>query len=231
MARSQWGFLTEKLERLFYPQVCSFCDSLITEDDAGPRRYVCRACESDLPFRLNDEIYPGHTPFLLAVSFYYEEPLLLALRQLKFHGRTDFAPALASYLHATYQRLKLSCDVIIPMPLHYKRERQRGYNQAGLLGEALADLVGIPLLEDALLRVKASGRQSERRGREEKLANVQGIFEVGEDGLPALYGRRALLLDDIVTSGATMTEAGLCLQEAGIDVLGMACAAGGLRPD
>jgi predicted amidophosphoribosyltransferase len=87
------------------------------------------------------------------------------------------------------------------------------------------------MLEDALLRVKASGRQSERRGREEKLANVQGIFEVGEDGLPALYGRRALLLDDIVTSGATMTEAGLCLQEAGIDVLGMACAAGGLRPD
>ncbi|NLC40140.1 MAG: ComF family protein, partial [Clostridiaceae bacterium] len=92
-------------------------------------------------------------------------------------------------------------------------------------------LVGIPLLEDSLLRVEASGRQSERRGREEKLANVQGIFRVNEDGIPGLCGRRVLLLDDIVTSGATMTEAGVCLHEAGIDVLGMACAAGGLRPD
>lgn len=231
MSRGEWSFLTEKLERLFYPQVCSFCDSLIPEEAGGPRRYVCRACESDLPFRLNDEIYPDHTPFLLAVSFYYEEPLLLALRQLKFHGRTDFAPALATYLYATYRRLNLSCDVIVPMPLHYKRERQRGYNQAGLLGQALAELLGIPLLEDALLRVRASGRQSERRGREEKLANVQGIFRLNEDRFPALCGRRVLLLDDIVTSGATMTEAGRCLQEAGIDVLGMACAAGGLRQD
>ncbi|MDD2427496.1 MAG: ComF family protein [Eubacteriales bacterium] len=219
----------EKLERLFYPQVCSFCDCLIAEDKGASERYVCRACESDLPFRFNDEIYPDHTPFLLVVSFYYEEPVLKALRQLKFHGRTDFASALAPYLYASYRRLNLSCDVIVPMPLHHKRLRQRGYNQAGLLGEALASLVGIPLVEDALLRVHESGRQSERKGREEKMANVQGVFQLNEDLLPALQGRRVLLLDDIVTSGATMTEAGLCLQAGGIDVLAMACAAGGLR--
>lgn len=231
MSRSERGFLTEKLERLFYPQVCSFCDSLIPQNEDDSERYVCRACESDLPFRFNDELYPDHTSFLLVVSFYYEEPLLLALRQLKFHGRTDFAPALAPYLYATYRRLNLSCDAIVPMPLHHTRQRQRGYNQAGLLGEALASILNIPLLEDAMLRVYASGRQSEHKGREEKIANVQGIFRLNEDLLPALQGRRVLLLDDIVTSGATMSEAGLCLQESGIDVLGMACAAGGLRID
>lgn len=229
MYRGDRNFWTERLERLLYPQVCSFCDSLIPQQENQLTRFVCRACESDLPFRLNAEIYPGHTPFLLAVSFYYEEPLLLALRQLKFHGRTDFAPALAPYLYGTYQRLNLSCDVIVPMPLHQKRLRQRGYNQAGLLGQALAALLQIPLLEDALLRIHASERQSECKGREEKLANVQGIFRLNKQLVPALQKRRVLLLDDIVTSGATMTEAGLCLQEKGVDVLGMACAAGGMR--
>lgn len=223
--------LRGKLERLLYPQVCSFCDSLIPQEGDGARRYVCRACESDLPFRHNDEIYPEHTPFLLLLSFYYEEPLQLALRQLKFHGRTDFAPALARYLCQTYRRHRLLCDAIVPMPLHYKRLKQRGYNQAGLLGAAMAELLDLPLLEDLLLRERASARQSEYRSREEKMANVQGIFSVDEEYLAALSGRRVLLLDDIVTSGATMSAAGVCLEDVGIEVVGLACAGGGVRTD
>lgn len=103
-------------------------------------------------------------------------------------------------------------DIIIPVPLHRKRLRQRGFNQAVLLGQIMSRVLSLPMLPDAMTRVRYTEPQVELSSSERRL-NVKGAFSV-KDG-SSVAGKRILLLDDVMTTGSTMDECSRELKKAG----------------
>jgi len=109
-------------------------------------------------------------------------------------------------------RLLTDIDVVIPIPLHTKRLRQRGFNQALLLAHAMSTASSIPLSWDNLVRVRPTRPQVELTG-EERIKNVAGAFAVRR--LNEITAKRVMLVDDVFTTGATMNECAAVLKDAG----------------
>ncbi|MHB9034435.1 MAG: ComF family protein [Anaerolineae bacterium] len=109
------------------------------------------------------------------------------------------AAPLADLLFTTFQMHGISCDLIIPVPLHRARLRERGYNQSVLLAVGLAERTGIPAMESALLRTKNTPAQV-GLSREQRHQNMHGAFR----SMQSLNGRNILLIDDVCTTGATL---------------------------
>lgn len=143
---------------------------------------------------------------------------------LKYADRTELAGVLALHMVRAGAELLASADYLIPVPLHRRRLFARRYNQAALLGRALARRTGRQVVPDALRRVRATSPLGElsaaARARE-----VAQAFEVRASRRPLLVGRRVLLIDDVLTSGATANGCARALQAAGataVDVLAAA---------
>jgi ComF family protein len=137
-------------------------------------------------------------------------PLREAVHAFKYKGRVDLAQPLAELMVAFWRRNPLPADVIVPVPLHARRERERGFNQAVLLAQAFAARVELPVtvaLERARETVPQVGLNAHER-RE----NVRGAFTALID-MPS--GHRALLVDDICTTGATLDACAVALRRAG----------------
>jgi ComF family protein len=103
-------------------------------------------------------------------------------------------------------------DVIVPVPLHTRRLRERGYNQAALLARELGKGVGLPVLEDAVARVRYTSPQVDLNAEERK-ENVQGAFHCPTD---RVAGKSVLLVDDVYTTGATLEACSLALKQRGV---------------
>lgn len=214
----------EGLEVLFYPPYCAVCDQPV--EPPLPSPFICRPCLADLPFRMDREAVAWQGPCPLYASFYYRPPLPKLMVSLKFSDRTDRARLLGPLLARTLQRRVPRAQAIIPVPLHKKRERERGYNQALLLARSLSDVLGIPILEDLLIRQLYTRRQSELHSVKERQDQMQGAFCLREDPglLESLRGRPLILLDDVLTTGATLAQAARTLQGAGLEVTGLVAA-------
>jgi ComF family protein len=145
----------------------------------------------------------------------YDGPLGAALRLLKYHGYTGMAPALAERLPlADLPQELLDSDLVLPVPLHPKRLRSRGFNQAGRLARAVGRRLAKPVLEDVLER-SGDGTSQVGLSRAQRLANIRGVFRVV--GQPQLEGKRLLLVDDVMTTGATADACAKALMRAGAD--------------
>jgi ComF family protein len=146
----------------------------------------------------------------------YEGVLRELCIALKFHGERRVADVLAPYIvQQTFDRgFATRIDAIVPMPLHALRQWQRGYNQAELLAAPLAKAIAKPLWLDALKRRRGTKKQSELSAAQRK-ANVEGAFEVRPRAVKTLEGKTILLVDDVMTTGATLREAALSLKRAG----------------
>jgi ComF family protein len=133
------------------------------------------------------------------------------VHRLKFHGRYAVARALAPLMADGWARFALEADLLIPVPAHRGRERQRGYNQAALLAEALAEHLSLPVRPEALRRVRATPSQV---GLDHlaRRANVQGAFQADPRWIA---GRRVAVIDDVCTSGATLEACAAALYQAG----------------
>jgi competence protein ComFC len=107
----------------------------------------------------------------------------------------------------------LHLDVIVPVPLHPTRQRERGFNQAALLACELGIHLGRPVVDGVLVRSRATHPQV-GLGPDERRANVDGAFECANDDLA---GKRVLLVDDVYTTGSTMEAAGAALREGGAE--------------
>jgi ComF family protein len=140
------------------------------------------------------------------------------LQELKFNGRLELAAALGLLLarHPELARRAKDYDLIAPVPLHPARLRERGFNQALELARPLSSRLGIPLSASVLRRARPTRRQQglTRREREQ---NLRLAFSAA-----SLDGRRILLLDDIMTTGATLRAAARCLLEAGASAVDVA---------
>lgn len=130
----------------------------------------------------------------------FVRPLQQAIHALKYGGLRVLAPLLSDLLAEHWQREPLPVDVIVPVPLHRARERRRGYNQARLLARELSKRIGVPVCAEALLRRRDTPPQV-GLSRAARYENVRRAFTVGREHLA---GKRVLLLDDVLTTGATL---------------------------
>lgn len=165
-------------------------------------------------------------PFLLGAAGEYEDPVIKRLiRSLKFHFVRDAAKPLAGMLAAYSARLKIHrCyDLILPIPLSRRRRRERGFNQSELMAREFSVKIGLPVDILTLRRTRHAPPQSGLHGDLKRRTNIAGSFEVVFPS--AVRGRKVILLDDVVTSGATMLEAANVLRAAGArDILALAAA-------
>ncbi len=165
--------------------------------------HLCGACSVEMP------------PFAGARSFgYYTGEISRLVQGFKFERRRNLvgllAPLLAAAFGATWSRSDF--DVVVPLPLHPRRQRERGFNQAALLASRLAKSLVVPCSQGALARVRDTPPQVGLTDAE-RLRNVRAAFECRRQAPVA--GRRVLLVDDVMTTGATASSATEALCEAG----------------
>ena len=134
-----------------------------------------------------------------------------ALHQLKYAGERRLARPLGEAVARRWARVGQGATMIVPVPVHARRERQRGYDQAALIAEAAAGALGLPCVR-ALERTRATVAQFEL-GRDERASNVTGAFRVRQG--PSLAGHWVLLVDDVVTTGSTLAACATALEDAG----------------
>lgn len=134
-----------------------------------------------------------------------------AIHHLKFSGRKGLGAPLGWRLAGLVDR---EHQVIVPLPLHPSRLRERGYNQAALIAQGLAAELCLPVVEGELLRLRRTGHQA-KLDREERLCNLQGAFGARSQATPPWAGRAVLLVDDVLTTGATASAAAQALRETG----------------
>ena len=202
------------LPTLLFPQgnLCHVCGRALHE--AG-ESMLCEGCADRLqklriPREEELRDLSELTPCVTAYR-YEDEARTLDLR-LKFGGDSYCAHPLAEGMAAAYANEPTirGADIVIPVPLHPRRERERGYNQAALLARAFCEHTGLPLVPEALWRVRNTKAQSGKT-REERLVGMEGAFEAAD----SVRGKRVLLIDDVLTTGATLLACADALIGAG----------------
>jgi ComF family protein len=181
---------------------CARCDAPLAGGRAAPGE-LCGEC-------VTGAFAPDVDRAL--VGAIYEENVRTAIHALKYHGKRRVAEPLAGMALAAWRASGLSAEVIVPVPLHRSQRRPRGYNQADLLARGLARGAGLPIQRDALERTRATAAQA-RLPASERQRNVAGAFGL-LPGAVALSGRTILLVDDVITTGATIQAAASALREA-----------------
>jgi ComF family protein len=162
-----------------------------------------------------------HPPrFYLRAAARYGDTMREAIHAFKFAGRRSLAAPLGDLLAAVGRESLPVADppLLVPVPLHRRRERERGFNQARLLAERVARHWSVPVRGDVLVRVTATLSQVDLPP-EARRTNVRGAFAVRRPELAA--GRHVVLVDDIFTTGATAAECTRCLREAGAGAVGV----------
>jgi ComF family protein len=151
----------------------------------------------------------------------YDDVARTLVHALKYQDRTDLAPAMGRWMARAGRELLGEADVLVPVPLHWRRGWSRRYNQSGELARVIAAASGVRLAAEALRRTRPTEQQI-GLSRTERASNVQGAFKVAPDRQSAIAGRRVLLIDDVLTSGATVDACARALlraKAANVDVL------------
>lgn len=210
---------------LLYPPECPGC---ARRSDDG---LVCSTCR--LTFQdagcvlLTAEPPNGVLPVAALWMFREREPIQRLMHRLKYANSPWIGTEIGAMLGEKL-RIESTCrlDLVVPVPLHTDRRVNRGYNQSDWIARGVASSLGASVATDALARVRATRSQT-KLSQNERLENVEGAFQVQSD---AVVGRRVALIDDTVTTGATlMTAAGALVTAGALTVLPAAIAAAPLR--
>ncbi|HUF56093.1 MAG TPA: ComF family protein [Thermohalobaculum sp.] len=235
---------------IVYPPVCAGCGA-----ETGTPETLCSACWGDLHLHAGpgcracgrdvaglapgegfvcDDCVRRPPPWTAgAAVFAYEGTGRRLVLALKHGDRLDSVPMLARWMRRAGAPLVAEAELIVPVPLHWTRLVRRRFNQSAELARALARLADKRpgLRPDVLRRIRRTPSQ-EGRSREERAANVAGALVVPRARAGAVDGRRVLLVDDVMTTGATLDAAARALKAAGaarVDVLVLALVGGSLR--
>lgn len=198
---------------LVFPNICESCTNSLSKSE----RLICTECRLAFPKTNFHQIkanpfyqkFQGQVPIDHAFSYlYYQKTgrVQKLLQALKYNNKPEIGLLLgrwyASFLLEDNSFVP-NWDVIIPIPLHPKKLKKRGYNQSEKFGQGLSEVLNIPLNTDSLIRTKFTDTQT-KKSKEERWKNVNKIFEVKNQ---QLKNKRILLVDDVVTTGATMEAA------------------------
>ncbi|MGD9977122.1 MAG: ComF family protein [Bacteroidales bacterium] len=195
---------------LFYPNICAVCHSGLVRGE----EVICTSCLYHIP-RTNHwdsadnpvaRIFWGRVYVENACSFFYftkGSKYRKLLHQLKYTGRSDIGVKLGEEFGKALNSAELyrKLNAIIPVPLHPKRLKQRGYNQAEMIANGLSKSLGIPVVTDVLIRNRYTQTQT-KKTREERVRNVSTAFSVINP--EKIKNQHILLIDDVVTTGATL---------------------------
>ena len=207
------------LINLFYPQVCAACGNLLMKGEET----VCLSCRYLLPkthYENNLEnplaqSFWGQVNFQAVTAEYFFSKtgnVQHLLHQLKYQGNKEAGIFLGKQLGESIKNAKLFQDIdyLVPIPLHPKKEFMRGYNQSLVIAQGVEDRTNIPIAKDCLYRKVFTSTQT-KKSREERWDNVKDIFDIKDYKI--LENKHILLIDDVLTTGATLLAAGKILSQ------------------
>lgn len=151
----------------------------------------------------------------------YDDVASSLVHQFKYADRLDLAPMMGRWMARAGRELLADAHALIPVPLHWRRLWARRFNQSATLAGAISALCGVPVIHGGLKRVRATPQQV-GLSKAERADNVQGVFRVPGERKAEIAGRRLVLIDDVLTSGATVDACARALLRAGaahVDVL------------
>ena len=193
---------------MLFPEgnLCHLCGQPML---SGSEIWLCTACENVmeeafLPYGNSSVFLDPLIPHSFA-AYNYHSPVQELIHQLKYQSdglaAAPLAEGMARAFALAQSEVLHRAELLIPIPLHPKREKARGYNQAALLGERLSLHIGLSHHPHALSRIRHTRSQVKAQGRGQRLRNMTGAFEVAD--IPLIYQKHILLIDDVCTTGAT----------------------------
>lgn len=211
--------LLEDLLSLFFPRTCYGCNSGLMRDE----RILCLSCIIHLPLaRLSgikenklSELFWGRVTIEAATAlllFYKGGMTQKLIHSLKYKEKKEVGVYLGNMLGKEIRESPhfAGIDLIVPVPLHAKKQRKRGFNQSQIIGAGLSSETGIPLCTDVLIRITPTQTQT-RKSRFLRWKNVESVFHITN---PSVFeNRNILLLDDVVTTGSTLESCAAKLLE------------------
>jgi len=203
---------------LFFPQWCVGCGK---EGD-----FICYSCRQSLPRIMpplcprcgksqpSGILCPGCISWQAEIDgirspFRFDGVIRQAIYQLKYRNLRALIVPLAQLLNDYLVSSPLPGEALVPVPLHHKRLRERGYNQSSLLAQELGKLINLPVIDDWLIRLRHAPPQARTSTVEERRSNVAGAFTCRDH---RLRGKAVLLIDDVSTSGATLDACAAALK-------------------
>jgi len=202
---------------LFFPDTCSACDTLLQTGES----LICTECRHELPFthqhchRENEafQTFYGRLPVehVSALLYYHRHGRVQRLiHKLKYKGREDIGTALAHWAAPGLKEANLpgKIDLVVPVPMHPKKQRRRGYNQVTAFATTLANYLQVPCDESVLVKKKQSKSQVKKSFFERVKTEDKGFEAVFDE---RHHGKHFLLVDDVLTTGATLESCGKAL--------------------
>jgi ComF family protein len=206
---------------IIYPPRCISCGDNVHENGS-----ICAKCWSDINFITNPQCNICGFPFDFEVSadalcsgciktkpsfskaravFIYDDASYNMIKSLKYHDKTENCAAYARWMSRVGSEMINDTDIIIPVPIHFSKLILRKYNQAALLAHGLAKTSNKKILSNAIIRKKNTKSQAEFSYKE-RFNNIKGAFKINSEYLDALKNKNRLLIDDVITTGATVEE-------------------------
>ena len=201
-------------EELDHNTLYSICDDCMNKLPFNNGK-VCLRCSEPLGSMANYCLHCKKTKpyFTKNISlFLYEYPINKVIRQLKYDNKKYLSSTFSNMIAGEISKMDVKFDMVIPVPLYFKRQKIRGYNQSELLAESLNTKLGIEINTEALVKIKNTRTQANLT-RAERMENLRDEFSVPDKKI--VKGKTILLVDDVFTTGTTINECSKTLIEAG----------------
>ncbi len=218
-----------KLLDIFYPRKCMFCGEKLN----NKVEYYCKSCYNKLPFTeenrclvcgremftnqnvcLSCQIHKRNFDENISVFLYIDE-MASALKRYKFTGKMYYHKPFSEFIYDEIRERLCNIDYIVYPPINRITFYKRGYNQCELIARELCRKTGVPYLKNAIIKVRQYKKQSLVKGKD-RYKNVRGAFKINSKYNDILNKKRVLLIDDVLTTGATLDECSRMLKKQGV---------------